>query len=358
MADEVGPYTCESIQVLSQVEHIRRRPGMYVGDATDGSGQHRLLEHLAERVMNDHLCGYPSSAELKLEGPRVWFSARGRGMAPLARHNGFEMYFSRMSAMHDYSLPMLNALTSHLQVDVNEGGSHYRQHFERGKALGPVARIGDAEEDGLQLRFELDEAIFDLQEWDIDALTTRFEELCCIVPGLRLSVQGQHFEHGEGVISLLAARLNDPAVVPAIVCAGVYDDIDVEVALTWVYGEPDAIFPRIHGYVNHLRITKGSQFSGLLRGVGQALGNVDRSLNDADPLALAEPLTPGLVAVVRVELEDPQFEDYPRQTLSGDEPGDAVAYIVERQLTRAWRAHPEQFDDVRVACLGAHVDAR
>ena len=357
MADEGAEYTCESIVVLSQVEAIRRRPGMYVGDTTNGFGQHRLLEELGERVMQDHLSGYRSTADLKVEGPRVWFSTRGRPLAPLQRHNGLEMHFTRMSMTHDVLLPIINALSTHLQVDTQYQGGLYRQHFERGKALGPAARIGDSEVEGFSLAFELDEAIFELQDWDLDALAMRYQELCCLAPGLGLAVQGRSVDGRDGVLSLLAARVRDPAVTPALVCAGVYDDIDVEVALTWVYGDPGAIFPRIHGYVNAHRATGGSQFSGLLRGVGAALGNLDRSLADGDSLALAELLTPGLVAVVRVEVEDPQFEGQRRDVLSGDEAGDAVAYIVERQLTRAWRARPEAFDDVRVACLGHLVDA-
>ncbi|MFO7562084.1 MAG: hypothetical protein R6X02_05545 [Enhygromyxa sp.] len=354
MADEEATYTCGSIIALSLVEAIRRRPGMYVGDVSDGSGQHELIEGLVERAMLDHLAGHRTRAGLKLEGARGWFATTGRPLVPVEWLGGFEVYFTGMSGCNDLTLPILNGLCRHLQVDVRYGGGLYRQHFARGSKLGPAARIADAVGTGLRLEFELDDTIFEPRSWDLERLHQHAQELCGLAPGLELAVQGRALTAPEGILSLLAAKLEAPVVtpiIPPIVCSGLYDKIDVEVALTWVQVGLDATQPRIHGFANRRRTRGGTHHLGVLKGIGEAFANLDPAMGDVDPLALAELLQPGLVAIVHVELQEPDW-DQCRAELRGTEVSDAVAYIVQRQLTKAWRVRPEAFNEVRVACLG------
>ena len=345
MADEAGRYTSGDIVVVSAVEAIRRRPGMYVGDTRDGSAQHNIVELLVERSVEGYLDGCRSRVDVGVEGARVWVSSEGRGLRLDADGRGFESEMTQIT-MKDIALPVVNALSRHVQVDVRAHGRAYRQHFGRGRTRGPAARLGEAKGEGVGLQFELDEEVFELQAWDLDALAARLKTLAGLCPGLGLSLQGRAFDGGGGLASLLRGGLRGTALAAPWVFAGLVGAAEVDVALTWVAGARDA---RIDGYVNRRRVWHKGISAGVLRGVGAAVANTDRSLAGADPGVLAELLMSGLEAAVHVERECPGSKAACRDAVD-DDAVDVVARAVERCLTRAWRADRDAFEDVRDAC--------
>jgi DNA gyrase subunit B len=322
----------EGITVLSSTAAIRRRAGMYVGDTRNGAGQHRILWSLLDRAVSDHLSGHATAVDLRVEDRRVWFATQGRAL-PFDPRGGFELFFLEVNSFHDIALTIVNALSRQLQVDVRRDGSVYRQHFACGERKGPAARVCRAADEGIRLAFELDDSVFDLQPWNHQRIEKRALELACLCAGLRIAFNGRTFHARHGLLDLLHARTMNAAITDPIACTGSCDGIDVDAVLTWV---DDASSPRSYGFANRERVREGSMYRGLLEGVGAAVANLVPSLATGERLAIAEMFSQGLVAVVHVELDEPRW-DQTCTILRGEEPGRAVAYVVERQLTKAWR---------------------
>ena len=145
-------YSCQDIQVLRGLEAVRRRPGMYVGDTSDGTGLQHMVEGLVDWAVHEHEEGFATYARVTHVGDAVVVDHDGRGLpveaAPAVERGQpaltLERAFTGIHGMFGYGLPVASALSSALEATSHHDGRVHRQRFARGEPLGPPEEIGRA----------------------------------------------------------------------------------------------------------------------------------------------------------------------------------------------------------------------
>ncbi len=196
-------YDESQIQVLEGLEAVRRRPGMYIG-STDERGLHHLVYEIVDNAVDEALAGYCKNIIVTIhKDGSVSVQDDGRGFPvgihPKLGRPAVEVCLTVLHAggkfggggykvsggLHGVGASCVNALSSHLQVNVYQNGNIYQQEYSRGKILYDLKIIGQTEKTGTTIRFwpdvktgeEPEPGIFETGEFDFDVLKTRFREM-------------------------------------------------------------------------------------------------------------------------------------------------------------------------------------
>ena len=340
-----------SIQALSGVECIRRRPGMYIGNL-GREGLHQLVWELVGNSVDEHLAGGASWLRVELQGPRIRVEDDGRGI-PLAPFPGdtrtcLEVYLSEIHAgydkrphvhvapsLHGVGLTVVNALSAELCVEITRYGRRYRQRYERGEVLGPVEDVGPARGSGTFIEILPDSTIFGAEAAvEPDHLAERLRELAALNPGLTTMLGQQAFCAPRGSADHIQhlAGSSERLHPHPIVCRGELEGVRVDVALLWT-AAPEH---RRSAWVSQSPCPEGVHIRGYQLGLRDAL--VGESSVDA--AVLAELFEQGLVALVDVRMDSPVYGSPTRSWLNSDEAQRATRAIVGQQLGAALAEAP------------------
>ncbi len=344
--------TSDSITVLSGLEAVRRRPGMYVGDIHDGSGLHHLVWEVVENALAEHVAGHATRVRVSVEGGLAEVEDDGRGIpvgiVPSCGVSAVEVVLTQLFAggsglastrrrgcSFSIGLAIVNALSEELEIEVRRDGYRYQQRFARGTPLGPLERGARTERTGTRIRFRADREIFGSLSFDRAAIRERLEELAFFHAGLTLELMCQPMHESGGLAAWVEhlAREDESEVSDVFVTQGVRDQVSVQVALGW----SDASSWQLRSFVNQAETHEGgSHERGFWRGLVLAVaGRSSRACSKAPKVGrLRERLAPGLIALVNVELEHPRY-DQCRQELQQPE----VSDVVRDQVVEAYAAH-------------------
>ena len=196
-------YDETQIQVLEGLEAVRYRPGMYIG-STDERGLHHLVYEIVDNAVDEALAGYCTHIEVTLhKDGSVTVQDNGRGFPvgihPKMGRPAVEVCLTVLHAggkfdgegykvsggLHGVGASVVNALSSHLMVEVRQNGHVYRQEYERGKILYDLKIVGEASDTGTTITFLPDvrtgetpePGIFETGEFNFETLSTRFREM-------------------------------------------------------------------------------------------------------------------------------------------------------------------------------------
>lgn len=334
-------YAASDIVVLSGLEAIRRRPGMYVGDVHDGSGLHHLLWELVANSLDEHLSGHARRIRVSVEADWAEVEDDGRGIPidplPGREMSALEFVLTTLHAgptldghlphLHvspqrfGVGLPAVNALADPLEVEVRRQGFSWKQHYVRGIPLAPLERGPRTESTGTRIRFRADSTIFRRPHFYRQAVRQRLEELAIWNPDLTFELMCERIHEPQGTVRWLD-RLADEANVErgktAFVTRAIHDDIFVEVAAAW----SDEPYWELRSFVGQNRTSRGGSHE-----VGFWQGLLD-ALYLRRPEAFRRPprasrwrrrLAPGLLAVVHVGLRNARFAGPTRERLDSVE---------------------------------------
>ena len=330
-------YTAESIVLLDSIAAVRKRPGMYVGDTSDGAGLRVLLWELLGNCVDEHLAGRASKARVIIEDRFVTVEDDGPGIPVEPVRGGesaLEHVFTKLRASGGNKHPhvhigesllglgcvIANALSRTLEVETTRDGRRYRMAFERGRPVVGVTDLGPTERVGTWIRFEPDSEIFGTLRWDLPLVRERMFDVACLNPGLLLDFNGEALHAPEGLAHWVRMHSSDPTVDP-IHLRGEHDGIRVEVALQWVDG--DGV---IMAWASHFRTLEGSHVRGFWEGLAEVLAP------GLTVEAARERLEPGLVAAFHADIEDPRFGSPTRDRLDTPEAATAVTHVLRSQL--------------------------
>ena len=207
-------YDESQIQVLEGLEAVRRRPGMYIG-STDERGLHHLVYEIVDNAIDEALAGFCDHIEVTLQRDgSVTVQDNGRGFPvgihPKMGRPAVEVCLTVLHAggkfggegykvsggLHGVGASVVNALSSHLQVNVYQDGKVYQQEYERGKILYDLKVVGDTDRTGTTIRFwpdvktgeDPEPGIFETGHFDFDTLKTRFREMAFLNAGIRIAL--------------------------------------------------------------------------------------------------------------------------------------------------------------------------
>jgi DNA gyrase subunit B len=359
-------YSEEDIPVLTDLEHVRQHPGMYIG-STDSRGLHYLLFGITTESLAEAVAGHGREVRVTFRTDGfVEVADDGRGppnveqaFAVLDGHRGYCPY---PDGRDYFGYPVANALSERLRVLVRSDGSVYQHAFTRGVTSAVVESAGPPGDRGLTVAFKPDPEIFGAAQLDADAIRDRLRQLAYLHSGVRITFADEAsgtrdaFEYADGIREYVAL-LNEgrsPLHADVIVLRGEEQGVRYEVGLQWC---EDADEVR-HSFANHYRTTNGgSHDRGLAAGAALGLRDFTRAHQPLRGEFISDDFRDALTAVVSVWLREPYFESATRSRLGNPEVEGVVTAAVRRGVREYFEANRGAAERV-VKAVVAVRDAR
>ncbi len=377
-----GEYGAEQIQVLDGLEHIRKRPGMYIS-STDAKGLHHLVHEVVDNSIDEALAGYCTHIEVTLNSDgscTVQDNGRGipTGIHPKEGISTLEVVFTKVNAggkfggdsgykvssgLHGVGVKAVNALSEWLIAEVHQNGEIYMQKYHRGVPEKSVEVVGVSELTGTKVTFLPDAEIFETTLFEYDKLKGRLRELAYLNKGLRITLEdtreGQEKKDSfcyEGGIRSFVEELNknrEEVLFPnALYFEEKQDETVCEVALQY----NDSYNEVIYSYANNVNtIDGGTHVEGLKLALTKVINNVGRKLNilkENDKLS-GEDVREGITAVVSVKLVNAQFESQTKDKLNNSFIRQFVNECVSDKLATFLEENPTAAKELVLRCITA-----
>ena len=347
-------YTAEDIEVLSGLEPVRKRPGMY----TDTARPNHLAQEVIDNSVDEAMAGYASEIAVTLyKDGAIEVSDNGRGM-PVDKHpkhniSGVELILTRLHAggkfsnksyqfsggLHGVGVSVVNALSSQLQVEIKRDGKHYRMTFKNGAVDKALKVIGEVpkRQTGTSLRFLPDPHFFDSPKYAVAKLKALLRSKAVLCPGLTIhfleEASGErctwHYE--AGLRDYLASSLEGQEILPAEFFSASHETghAVVEWVLGWL---PHGGEVTAESYVNAIpTLQGGTHVSGLRTGLLEAMREFCdyRNLLPKGVKLAPDDIWDQCCYVLAVRLQDPQFAGQTKERLTSRECANLVAGIAK-----------------------------
>ena len=360
-------YDARSITVLEGLEAVRKRPGMYVG-STGERGLHHLVQEVVDNSVDEALAGQADRIEVTLladGGVRVTDNGRGIPVDehPVEKRPAVEVVLTTLHAggkfggesyavsggLHGVGVSVVNALASRLDVEVRRDGYVWRQSYELGDPVGPLARGEATDQHGTIITFWPDGTIFETTEWNFETLSRRLQEMAFLNRGLTILLTDLRPAHinGEphvvtycydGGIADFVRYLNgtkDPVHASVIEFAGDGDGISAEIAMQWNSSYAESVYT----FANTINTAEGGTheegFRAALTSIVNRYAREQNLLREKDDNLTGEDVREGLTAILHVKLAEPQFEGQTKTKLGNTEARSFVLKVSNDHL-RNW----------------------
>ena len=363
-----GSYSADSIQVLEGLEAVRKRPAMYIGDISV-KGLHHLVYEIVDNSIDEALAGYCDHIEVTInEDNSITVQDNGRGI-PVDFHekeqkSALEVAMTVLHAggkfgnsaykvsggLHGVGSSVVNALSTHMIVEVKRGGLIYRDEYRDGGhpvvelkkgALEPVGKCAKSAT-GTKVTFYPDAEIFETIHFKAEVIKKKLKEIAYLNKNLKLIFKNENdgeeqtYLEEHGIKSFVSYINRDAHVLhkEPIYFEGSSGDIEVEVALQYTTNFTEQINP----YCNRINVVDGGT---LVTGFKMALTRVMNQyarelgvLKDKDENFDGKDIRNGLVAIISIKHPDPQFEGQTKTKLGNTDAKTAVDEVVTTEIQR------------------------
>jgi len=310
-------YTEDSIRSLDWKEHIRLRPGMYIGKLGDGSapddGIYVLIKEVIDNCIDEYTMGYGKQVEISIEGKTVTVRDYGRGI-PLgkvvdvvSKINTGAKYdskaFQKSVGLNGVGTKAVNALSQYFKVTAFREGKEKTAEFEKGELVKEHKEAKTTEQNGTLVQFIPDETVFRNFHYIHEYLDNQLWNYCYLNAGLAIYFNGKKYVSKNGLLDLLQRKTNEEELrYPIIHLKG--DDIEVALSHNNDYGED------IFSFVNGQYTTQGGTHQQAFR---EAYVKVIRDFfkKDYD----ASDIRTSIVAAISVRVQEPVFESQTKTKL-------------------------------------------
>jgi len=366
-----GEYGAEQLEHLSDLEHVRERPSMYIAD-TGIRGLHHLVYEVVDNSIDEAMAGYATEISVTINNDgSVTVEDNGRGI-PVEVHPdlGFSTLqgvmcvlkfggkfgkgaYQTSGGLHGVGVTVVNFLSEWCEVEVCRGGHVYQQEYERGVPTGEVRRIGATKKVGTKTTFKPDPLIFPVTTFTYNILYRRLQELAFLNRGIKIifkderTNEGDTFQYNRGILEFVE-HLNRASEVlhsEIIYIAGEVDaqetgeKVGMEIAMQYS-GE---YTENVHTYVNNICTTEGgTHLSGFRSALTRTLNNYGKKENMfKDLVPNGDDFREGLTAVISLRLQHPQFEGQTKTKLGNSEIEGIVTSAVGDFLSRFLEENPK-----------------
>ncbi len=375
-------YTAEDISVLEGIEHVQKRPGMYIG-STGPRGLHHLIWEVVDNSIDEAMAGFASRVEVRLlEDGGCQVSDNGRGI-PVDKHkktkeSTLTTVMTRLGAggkfekgayqvsggLHGVGVSVVNALSSRLEAKVVRDGFQWTQTYEMGKATGPVKKGKAAKKTGTMITFWPSPDVFEeTTAFEYDIVETRLRELAFLNRGLEVRLYDDRDPDREDAIFRFRGGLvdfvkylnesRDPLHAHVVSMEDQGEESELEIAMQWTTGYNESI----QSFVNNINTHEGGTHEeGFRRALTRAINDFARSKNlikEKDPSLVGEDIREGLTAVLSVKVREPQFEGQTKTKLGNTEIRSYVEVALNRVLPEWLERHSGEARRVVEKCLSA-----
>ena len=373
-------YNADSITVLEGLDPVRARPGMYIGGVGQ-KGLNHLIYEILDNSVDEHLAGFCKNIRVTLEADgSCTVEDDGRGLPVDLHQKGVSAVrvilttlhaggkfdhssYKTSGGLHGVGSSVVNALSSHMTVEVSRDGLLYRDTYERGipttkleKGLLPV--VGKSKHTGTRINFMPDEEIFERTQFRADWLKSRLHETAYLNPELTIEyadLRGETEEHKtfhepEGLKAYVEGlNKGQTPVTPVIYFKDSYEGSEVEVCIQFV----DAFEENIHGFCNNIFTQEGgthitgfkTRFTQLINLYARQLG----ILKEKDDNFTGSDTRNGMTCVIALKYPDPIFEGQTKTKLASAEAASAVAAVTGEKLEHYFDRNVEVVKNI-IAC--------
>jgi DNA gyrase subunit B len=367
-----GEYTSEDLKHLSDLEHVRARPSMYIGDTTL-HGLHHLVYEVVDNSIDEAMAGHAKAVSVTINSDgSVTVEDDGRGipvdyhaqlselmqkemstlegvMTVLKFGGKFEKKaYQQSGGLHGVGVTVVNFLSQWCEVEVSRNGTIYTQSYERGVATGPVRESGTTTKRGTKTTFKPDSQIFPNTKFIYDTLAKRLQELAFLNSGVRIKVRddrggdlSDEFCYERGIVEYVE-HLNRASEVihkDVILIEGKKDDFGYSIALQY----SDEYTENLHSYCNNINTREGgthvSGFRAALTRTLNAYGKKENMFKEITPTG--DDFREGLTCVISVRVSHPQFEGQTKTKLGNGEIEGIVNSVVGESLARYLEENPK-----------------
>ena len=375
-------YGAEQIQVLDGLEHVRKRPGMYIGSVSI-RGLHHLAYEIVDNCVDEALAGYCTKINIEIEpGNVISVEDNGRGIPvdihPKTKISAAETVYTQLNAggkfggdsgykvsggLHGVGASVVNALSEWAEVTIQRDGGIYEMKFQRGKTTEKLTRLGDSKKTGTKVRFLADSTIFETLEYDFGTLEERFREIAFLNKGLHITIEDQRNDENlkksefcfeGGLISFVEfLNQNKEKIHPTPIYIEKDGEVPVEIALQYT----TAYTENIYTFVNNINtIEGGTHLEGFKRGITKVFNDYARAhniLKEKDSNLLGEDIREGMTAVISVKVKEPQFEGQTKTKLGNSVVTGIVQSMVVEVLAPFLEENPSVAKAILEKCISA-----
>ncbi len=369
MSDILNNYDASNIQVLEGLEHVRKRPGMYIG-STGINGLHHLVYEVVDNSIDEALAGYCNLILVKiLEDNSVEVIDNGRGI-PVDVHqetglSALEVVMTKLNAggkfdknsykvsggLHGVGVSVVNALSIECEVNIYKEGKIYCQKYSKGNPVSKVDIIGKTDKIGTRVWFKPDPEIFTELVPHFDVLSHRLRELAFLNKGIKIVLTDdrikqdskvQDFQYEGGIVSFVQFinKSKKPIHKPIYIKAE-KEGIDLEIAIEYSNSYSESLY----SFVNNINTTEGGTHlsgfrSALTRTLNEFMKRLKLQKKNIEKLE-GDDCREGLTTVISIKLGNPQFEGQTKTKLGNNEVKGIVESIVNEELTKFFEENPE-----------------
>ena len=361
-------YSGSDIVILEGLEAVRKRPGMYIG-STGTRGLHHMIWEILDNGIDEHLAGFCNELHLTLlKDGGVVVEDNGRGVPvdihptkkiPTARvvytvlHAGGKFnsdVYKVSGGLHGVGASVVNALSSHMIVEIKRDGKVYRDEYKDGgkpvtkleKGLLPVVGTCMKNKTGTKVTFYPDDSIFETVEFKPETIRKKLKEIAYLNKNLKIVFKDEHTGEEQtyleefGIQSYIKYINRDTAVLhdDVIYIEGKSGDIEVEVAFQYTQNYSE----QINAYCNRINVADGGTLvTGFKTALTRIMNQYARELNflkNKEDNFDGKDIRNGLVAIVSIKHPDPQFESQTKNKLGNTDAKTAVDEVFNREAQR------------------------
>lgn len=381
-SEKIPGYGAGDIQVLKGLEHVRKRPAMYIGDISS-RGLHHLVYEVIDNAIDEALAGHCDKITLTLnKNGSVTVTDNGRGIPtdihPTEKISALEVVMTQLNAggkfnrdsykvsggLHGVGVSVVNALSEWLEAEVVRDGKIYFQKYERGLPKAQVKSTGNAKKTGTKITFFPDNEIFKSINFKYETLEERLRELAYLNKDLTIIIKDER-EDGEGksaefhfkgglvdFVKYLDETEKSISGKPIFV-SGEKENVLVEVSFQY----NDSYNSNIYTFVNNINTHEGgTHLEGFKAALTRTLNNfgTKNGLIKTDKITLTgDDFREGLTCVISIKVPEPQFEGQTKTKLGNSEVKGIVQSITGEQLGNFLEENPSIAKKILEKCLRA-----